>query len=157
MTSVNIDNVIYGPKDTVPYLKRYKAPYGSTGAQMGFSVTPTITKNRASSTSTNPFRIGNPFSIGNPLQKWRDSAISESVNLAQPLNRQNMQKHNDAVAYINAMNAGKLALMSSNDVAFLAHKMAQNRARHRASTMRKGGGKKKSRKSRKTRRNPIHK
>ena len=137
----------YGTTNKIPFQLKYYARYDGDKPPV-----PTITKNRASSTSTNPFR---PFSIGNPLQKWRDSAISESVGMMQPLNRENMEKHDKAVKHINKMNALKLGTMSSKDVAFVAHKMVENRAR--ASTMRKGGGKKKSRKSRKTRRNPIHK
>lgn len=156
MESVTIDGTTYGPKDAVPYLKRYKAPYGSTAAQMGFSFAPTNAKNRASSAS-----FTNPFRITNPLEKWRQSAISESVGLSQPLNKQNMQKHDNAVAHINRMNAAKLATMSSRDLAVLAHAMVRNRASRAPvqSTIRKrkGGGKKKSRKSRKSRRNPIHK
>ena len=152
----------YGTTDKIPFKLSYYKKYHGDKTQVEPSWTaPPHTKNRTSATSfTNPLKI-----FTNPLQKWRDSAIYESVELAQPLTKPNMEKHNAAVAHINKMNPAKLATMSSKDVAFLAHKMVENRASHAPvqSTIRKGhkgGGKKKSRKSRKTRktrRNPIHK
>ena len=151
----------YGTTDKIPFeLSYYKRYHGD---QVPVKSSPPHTKNRTSATSfTNPLKI-----FTNPLQKWRDSAIYESVELAQPLTKPNMEKHNAAVAHINEMNPAKLATMSSKDVAFLAHRMVENRASRAPvqSTIRKGhkgGGKKKTRrsmKSRKTRRsrNPTHK
>jgi hypothetical protein len=146
----------YGKTKDIPFPLKYYARYYGDKPPV-----PTSTKNRASSTSTNPFRIGNPFKLFGTLQNWRDDAIYESAEMTKPHTQANIERHKDAVEYINDMNAIKLGTMSSKNVAKLAHAMAQNKARHRASTIRasttKGGGKKKSRKSRKTRRNPIHK
>ena len=144
------------------YLQDYNVPYGASSERRRFGKNPqgvSIVGDTRSSKPTSTIRKNFSF---NPLENWRQSAIHASVGMMQPHTPANIKMHNKAVEHINKMNAAKLALMPSEGVAKLAHAMVKNRA----STMRKGGGKKKSmksmksrksRKSRKTRRNPIHK
>jgi hypothetical protein len=134
------------------YLQGYNVPHSASSKDRRFGKNPqgvSIFGDTRSSKPTSTIR--KKFSFFNPLKDWRDSAIHESVQLAQPLTKQNIQMHNEAVEHINKMNAAKLATMSSKDVANLAQAMAKNRA----SAKHKGGKKKsrKSMKSRKTRRN----
>jgi len=133
------------------YLQDYKVPYDASSKYRRFKNPQGVSIVGDTRSSKPTSTIHKKFSFFNPLKNWRDSAIHESVQLAQPLTKQNIQMHNEAVEHINQMNPAKLATLSSKDVAHLAHKMVKNRA-----SVKHNGGKKKSRKSmksRKTRRN----
>jgi hypothetical protein len=163
MSSITINGKTYGPNDPVPYHLSGHLPYNRTSAQAGFTMdppkswtAPPHTKNRKSTSTTSFTNLVKVVKGLNPRPVWEDSAIYESVVRSKPLTQENMKKHNEAVSNIRAMNFAKLATMTPKDVAFLAHKMVENRASHAPvrPTIRKGhkgGGKKKSRRSRKTR------
>ncbi len=137
------------------YLQDYNVPYGASSELRRFGKNPqgvSIVGDTISSKPTSTIRKNFSF---NPLEKLRQSAIQsaiyESAEMMKPHTPANIKMHNKAVAHINAMNSGKLTFLPSKAVAKLAHAMVKNRS------VKHNGGKKKSRKSRKTRRNPIHK
>ena len=147
----------YGTTANIPYnLSYYKKYHGDIEPVKPSWTVPPHTKNRKSTSTTSFTNLVKVVKGLNPRPGWEHSAIHESVVRSKPLTQENMKKHNEAVSNIRAMNFAKLATMTPKDVAFLAHKMVENRAsrapvRPTIRKIKQDGGNKKSRKSRKSR------